>query len=869
MKSNANPMTRRSLLGQTLGAAALTAAAAPSPLAQAPAAQGAQSASPRIRESFDPDWKFFKGDAPGAQDPAFADASWRSLDVPHDWSVEGPYSEKELAQGSLPTGIGWYRKRFHLPESYKGRKVFIEFDGVFENSEVWINGQYLGKRPFGYIGFQYDLTPHLNLGARENVLAVKVDNSNQPNSRWYTGSGIYRHTWLNVTNPVHVAHWGTFVTTPQVSENSATVQIKTRVQNEGPAAAKCVLATALLDGDGKEIASAESSQDISARGEYEFVQTLKVDKPSLWSVETPYLYQVRSTLRDQNQVADVYAAPMGIREAVFDADKGFLLNGKRVKINGVCLHHDAGCVGAAVPLRMWERRLEILKAMGCNGIRTSHNPYAPEFMDLCDRMGFLVMDEAFDEWRVPKAKFGYARYFNEWWERDTTDFVRRDRNHPSVVLWSAGNEVGDQAAPNGAETLRQLIGVFHREDPTRLVTVGCDRIESEPLSNRARPEFLAALDVVGYNYVDRWRDRIEKYYSLDKAAFPNRKVIGTESGSMGGVRGSYGGLLPASAPAAAAVTAGRGTIGAAGAAPAPGRGGAPGGMMAGFGGRGGGRPNVNVEQLWKFVATYDYIAGDHMWTGIDYLGESRWPGKGASSGVIDSCGFPKDGFYFYQSQWTREPMVHLFPHWNWRGREGQFIPVFVYTNCDSVELFVNGKSAGVQGYQFPRYGMTERYGNYPPEARGLRTTSDLHLAWTIPYEPGTLRAVGRKGDKEIVAEVSTAGEPAAVELTVDRNSIVAGRGAVVHAAVRIVDAQGRLAPESANEVTFEVQGEGRLIGADNGNMQSHEDYKAPRRLAFNGMCLAVIQSSAKPGQIRITASSPGLKPSTVVVTART
>lgn len=874
MSSDSTSISRRGLLGQALGATALAAASGAATQAQAPPTL-AQPVPPRIRESFDFNWKFLKDDAAGAQDPAFNDASWRTLDVPHDWSVEGPYSEKEIAQGSLPTGVGWYRKHFQLPENYKGKKIFIEFDGVFENSEVWINGQYLGKRPFGYIGFQYDLTPHVNFGVRENVLAVRVDNSNQPNSRWYTGSGIYRHTWLNVTTPVHVAHWGTFVTTPQVSEKAATVQVKTRVQNEGTGVAKCVLVTTLLDRDGREIATTEAGQDVSPRGEYEFVQTLRVENPNLWSVENPYLYTVRTTLREQNRVADIYHTTMGIREIVFDADKGFLLNGRRVKINGVCLHHDAGSVGAAVPERVWERRLEILKMMGCNGIRTSHNPYAPEFLDLCDRMGFLVMDEAFDEWRVPKAKFGYARYFNEWWERDVTDFIRRDRNHPCVVLWSAGNEVGDQSAPNGAETLRQLLNVFHREDPTRLVTVGCDRIESEPLSNRARPEFLALLDVVGYNYVDRWRDRIEKYYSIDKAAFPHRKVIGTESGSMGGVRGSYAGLVPGGASAAVAVPGpagaagvaapGRGGAAAAPGGAAPGRGGAMGGFF-GFG-RGGGRPNVNIEQLWKFVATYDYVAGDHMWTGIDYLGESRWPAKGSSSGVIDTCGFPKDGYYFYQSQWTKEPMLHLFPHWNWQGREGQFIPVFAYTNCESVELFINGRSAGVQGYQFPRYGMTERYGNYPPESRGTRTTGDLHLCWTIPYEPGTLRAVGNTRDgKQIVTEVHTTGEPAAIDLRVDRSQIHADRRDVAHVEVRIVDAQGRMVPTASNEVTFEVLGEGRLIGVDNGDQQSHEDYKSNRRKAFNGMCLAIVQSTAKPGQIRITAASPGLKSATVTVT---
>jgi beta-galactosidase len=389
------------------------------------------------------------------------------------------------------------------------------------------------------------------------------------------------------------------------------------------------------------------------------------------------------------------------------------------------------------------------------------------------------------------------------------------------------------------------------------------------------------MDVVGYNYVDRWRDRSEKYYSIDKAAYPQRRMIGTESSGMGGVRGSYGGIFPAAAQAAGAVVpgapapvalaAGRG--GAPGGAPgapgaAGGRGGAPGGMMMMMGGRGGGRPNISTELLWKFVSTYDYVAGDHMWTGIDYLGESRYPSRGATSGCIDLCGFEKDGYYFYQSVWTKTPMVHLFPHWNWKGREGQFVPVTVFTNCDSVELFINGKSAGTQSYAYPRYGMTERYGNYGPTSRRGGTTTDLHLSWTIPYEPGTLRAVGTKDGKQIVAEVGTAGDAAAIDLKVDRGTIAADRGDVTHVIIKIVDAQGRMVPDAASEVTFDVQGEGKLIGVENGNMQDLGDLKGKTRKALNGMCLAIVQSTARPGQIRITASSPGLKQATVTVTSK-
>jgi beta-galactosidase len=580
-----------------------------------------------------------------------------------------------------------------------------------------------------------------------------------------------------------------------VSRDNATVQVKTRVRNDGA----------------------------SAAAEYEFVQQIRVDKPVLWGVEAPYLYNVRSTLKDGARVLDVHDTPVGIRDAQFDADRGFLLNGERVKLNGVCLHHEAASVGAAVPERVWERRMEILKEMGCNAIRTSHNPYAAEFLDLCDRMGFLVMNEMFDEWKVGKGQigpFGYANYFDEWYERDVKNFVHRDRNHPSVVIWSAGNEIGDQSVPNGAQTLRKLLDVFHTEDPTRPVTAGCDQIASEPASHTVRPEFLALLDVVGYNYSDRWRERKEKYYSIDKAAFPQRRVIGTESGAMGGIRGG--------------------------------------------GGRGRG---LDVEALWKFVSTYDYVAGDFMWTGIDYLGESRWPGKGSFSGVIDSCGFKKDGFYFYQSQWTKKPMLYVTPHWNWKGREGQFIPVTAYTNCDTVELLINGKSAGVKGYVFPRMGVEGSWNNAPARMRVVRTTNDLHLSWDIPYEPGTLKAVGTKDGKVVcTVEVATAGEPTAVAASVDRETIPAGRQGIAHVTVVIADEQGRMVPTAANEVTFAVDGDAKIIGVDNGDMQSHDDYKASRRKAFNGMCLAILQSSGKAGAVKVTASSPGLRPAVVTFT---
>ncbi|HWF47884.1 MAG TPA: glycoside hydrolase family 2 TIM barrel-domain containing protein [Bryobacteraceae bacterium] len=821
------PITRRNLLGTALGATMLGTAVF--------GAQKTPTVPPRTRESIDFGWKFLKGDVPGAQAPAFADATWRDVDLPHDWSVEGPFAEDEPTGGPggyLPTGIGWYRKRFQSPDDYRNRKVAVEFDGVYQNSEVWINGRYLGKRPYGYITFAYDLTPHIQPG--ENILAVRVDNSHQPNSRWYSGSGIYRHTWLVVTNLVHVAQWGTFITTQHISDQMATVRVQTRIRNESQTPRTCNLTNAILDANKHALASIETVQEISRNGDYEFTQDLQLEKPALWSPETPNLYTMHSTVHVNGNLVDQYNTPFGVREAVFDADRGFLLNGQHVKLNGVCLHEGAGPVGAAVPERVWERRLETLKEMGANAIRTCHNPPAPEFLDLCDRMGFLVMDEAFDEWRVGKGQigpYGYALYFDEWHERDVIDFVHRDRNHPSIVLWSAGNEIPDQTHPGGTETLRELLEIFHREDPTRPVTAACDQIAAEPKA--APAEFLNLLDVVGYNYVDRWRDRREKYCSMDKLAYPGRRFIGTESSGMGGVRGDYRWLWPGAAP-----------------------------TFFGF------RSNswLDTEQLWKFVSTYDYISGDFMWAGIDYLGEARWPSRSSSSGILDTCGFKKDGFYFYQSQWTKKPLLHLFPHWNWNGREGQFTRVLCYTNCDTVELFLNGKSVGLKGFDFPRLGMVKKYGTYPARARVLRTTNDLHLSWDVPYEPGTLKAIGTKDGKvAIETEVSTTGEPAAIVLSADRTAIHSGQRDVVHVTAQITDGAGRTVPDADHEITFEILGEGKLIGLDNGDSASHEDFKANRRTTFHGLCLAILQSTNSSGEIHIAASSPGLQPHSLII----
>jgi beta-galactosidase len=823
-------LTRRAFLGD----AALVGAASLMGLERALAGDAAAPVAPLSarKVSFDDGWSFAKGDVPNAQSLRYTGGSLTPVDLPHDWSIAGPFNESEPSgsEGAyLPTGFGWYRKSFRLPASYAGRRILLQFDGVYQCSDVWINGQHLGSRPYGFITFYYDLSPHLHFGGEPNVVAVRVDNSHQPNLRWYSGSGIYRHTWLINTGPVYIEQWGTGITTPQITQENAVVEVSTRVQNDMARPAPCKLATMILDKEGATVLSAETETEIAAGGEQLFVQRITVPQPALWSTTTPYLYSAHQTLHHEDREADSTNTPFGIRTIQFDADKGFLLNGERVKLNGVCLHDDGGAVGAAVPKRIWERRFALLKEMGCNAIRTSHNPHTEEFLDLCDTMGFLVMAEAFDEWRERKQpEYGYHRYFDEWGARDLKDMIARDRNHPSIVIWSAGNEVQDQDVPRGAETLRELMKILHSEDPTRLVTVACDQIVAEPRG--ALPEFLAELDVVGYNYVGRWRDRREKLYSIDRHDFPRRRFIGTENGAMPSFYPGAGNSFFAARPVS--------------------------------------NERIEIEQLQRFTQVYDYVSGDFMWTGVDYLGEARWPFKASRSGVIDTCGFAKDGYYFYKSIWTTAPVLHISPHWNWAGKEGEIVPVVCFTNCDTVELFLNGKSLGVQGFMFPETGMENEWAHFPARDNVLQTTGDLHLAWYVPYQPGTLKAVGTKdGQVVLTVERSTTGSPAAIRLAADRARIGTGWDDLAHVAVEIVDQDGRIVPTADNEVVFELSGPGRILGLDNGQSESHESYQGNRRKAFAGRALALVQSTGRPGEMRLSASAQSLTGASVAITA--
>ncbi len=778
--------------------------------------------SPRRTTNFDKEWRFHLGDVQNAQQKSFSDKGWRLLDVPHDWSIEGENLENAPGGGSVgyfPMGIGWYRKTFNVPGWSREKRYSIEFDGVYMNSTVWLNGVQLGVRPYGYASFSYDLTPYLK--ASGNVIAVRVDNSLQPNSRWYSGSGIYRHVRLVETSPVHFGKWGVFNRTVSVADGKAVVEVSSDVVNGLGKGVDASVENEVIAPDGAVVARGTTSLSVAGGQTKGASMKMEVAAPVLWTLDNPALYTLRTHLNVDGREVDCVDNVMGIRTIEYDADRGFLLNGEHVKMKGVNLHHDAGGLGAAVPERVWERRLELLKESGCNAIRTAHNSPAPEFLDLCDRMGFLVMDEAFDEWAEGKNPYSYKLYFHEWHEQDLLAMVLRDRNHPSVVMWSIGNEVPDQSSAEGPAIARKLISICKANDPTRLVTAGNDRIAA---IEGATPEYLAAFEneIVGYNYPDRWRERRELMYWVDKSAFPNRRVVATEASGMGGSRGGYSlGNDPMKVNASYA-----------------------------------GSRFTDVEQRWKFTMLYDYVIGDFMWTGIDNYGESMWPSRIHSAGYLDNCGFKKDGFYFFRSLWTDKPTLHLFPHWNWSGREGQVIPVVCFTNCESVELFVNGKSYGRKTLEFPRKGVELGWNIYG-EGKVFSSTSDLHLSWDVVYEPGEIVAVGIKDGKEYRERIVTTGEPASIRLSVDSSEIRPEWSDVAHVTVEILDKDGNVVPTADNLVKFSVEG-AEIIGVENGNGRDLSSCKIPERKAYSGMCLAIVQAR-KSGDIKFRAESDGLQ----------
>jgi beta-galactosidase len=678
------------------------------------------------------------------------------------------------------------------------------------NSDVWINGVHLGKRPYGYSSFQYELTQHLKFGDEKNVLSVRV-NVQQPCSRWYSGAGIYRHVRLKITDPVHIAHWGTYVTTPDVLENEATVRVETKIQNQSVSAQQVTLETVIVDESGHQAAGSSSLQEVEAGSIGMFEQSIRLPDPKLWSLENPTLYHVESKVHVNGRIADASETTFGIRAFEFTTDKGFFLNGRHVDIKGVCLHHDLGCLGTAVNKRAIERQLEILKSMGCNAIRTSHNPPAPELLDLCDRMGILVMDEAFDEWKRSKTMFGYGQFFDEWGERDLKDMIRRDRNHPSIILWSIGNEIPEQDNTNAYEMAKRLVDICHTEDPTRPVTSGCNSPEAAVRSGFSKP-----LDVLGINY------SMPFYRTLKGTA----KLVASETASAVSTRGEYnlvqdGDTLKIKKELNNQCTSYDIT------SPSWGN---------------------TAESTLKAVKSAPWVAGEFVWTGFDYIGEPTpfgWPSVSSYFGIVDLCGFPKDRYYLYRSQWMDKPMIHILPHWNWQGYEGQEIPVWCYSNCESVELFLNGKSLGEKKFS---------------------DTEDLHLVWKVPYSPGTLKAIAKNNGKTVCTdEVQTAGAASKIMLTPDRTEISADGDDLSYVKVEIVDQDGRVCPNADNLVKFSIEGEGTIAGVGNGNPVSHEFFKASERTAFHGLALVVLRSTDKTGEIKLNATSEGLMDSGIMI----
>ena len=798
------------------------------------ASNGLAAESPRNRETLDFDWRFQLGDPQGAETNTFDERGWRKLDVPHDWSIEGEYRQDHpagIGGGYLPTGIGWYRKHLPWKTDWKGKRILLAFDGVYMNSDVWVNGKHVGKRPYGYISFEYDITDHLQAG--DNVIAVRVDHSLAPSGRWYTGSGIYRHVWLTTVDPIHIPNWGTFVRAKQVSQEKATLEVSTEIKNLSDQQEEVELETSLRDAKGKTVSSTRTKVTLRAGEQLASQQSLEVIQPQLWSPGEPSLYRVVSTVRVGDQVRDIDETSIGIREIQFTVDRGFLINGKPLEIQGMCMHHDAGPVGAAVPNDVLRRRLMLLKKMGVNTVRTSHNPFAPEFYEIADEIGLMVMDEAFDGWAKEKAKYDYGLYFEDWWQRDLTDFIRRDRNHPSVIIWSIGNEVHDWLPSDQ----KRLVDFIRALDPTRPVTQG-------------RGHSGMQTDIVGYNGQGEMRGEIKAFHKKH----PSLPIIGTEITHTLQTRGVY-----------RTQTWYRTRDN-----PAPWEREPPGPAkkwemlkdsvhMV---------PDLAVEEVFtgvtpKYQSSYDnsfvrmsareeirlakelpYLLGTFRWTAFDYLGESfDWPARTANFGILDLAGFPKDHYYLYQSHWSKEPMIHLLPHWTHPGKEGVTIPVVVYTNQPSAELFLNGRSLGKQS-----------------------TADAMQLVWQVPYQPGTLEAVAtNQGAETARKKVRTAGKAAAVEAKVDRKAVQANRTDVIHVEVDIVDARGELVPEADALVDFEIRGPAKLIGVENGDILDLAPHKVRTRKAFRGKCLAIVQTLGTAGEIAIVASSPGLLSAEITV----
>ncbi|NIJ45489.1 beta-galactosidase [Wenyingzhuangia heitensis] len=784
--------------------------------------------------NFNSNWLFLK-DSINGETAILNDDTWRKLDLPHDWAIEGSFSNEHNARtGGLPvTGTAWYRKHFTIDEQYKHKIVSVEFDGAMNNAKVWLNGNYIGERPYGYIGFEFNLTPFLKFG-QDNVLSVQLSPKDL-SARWYPGAGIYRNVRLKINEPTHVPQWGTYITTPVVTKQKAEVHIETKILNSQNKPASILLETSILNSSGTVVSTSEKLITINKKTSHKSKTIATVENPELWDLKTPNLYTAVNKISIDGIIVDEYETTFGIRTIRVTKEDGFTLNGKNIKFQGVCLHHDQGPLGAAINYRAKQRQLQIMKSMGVNALRTSHNPPSPEILKVCDELGIVVIVEAFDEWKLGKVENGYHLYFDKWHEKDLRDMIKRDRNHPSVIMWSIGNEILEQSKKDGWKITKELNDICHDEDPTRPTTVGFNYFPAPFKNNLAN-----YVDVVGMNY---WPEE----YSNILRDHPDMIVYGSETSSMTSSRGVY--HLPIDYDEKHETN-----------------------HVSSY--------DVIVGPPWAYAPDIEFDAlekepralGEFIWTGFDYLGEPTpyggrdnstngywnddWPSRSAYFAPVDLCGFPKDRYYLYQSQWTTEPMVHVLPHWNWEGQEGKNIPVIAYTNCEEVELFVNGKSYGkkIKGKD-----LTEIPSEYHGFKKGMYK-SKYRLSWNVPYQPGSLKVVAYKNGKAITSkEIKTAGTPTNIKLVTDRENINANGVDLAYVTVRVEDKDGNLCPNADTLITFNVDGEGSLAAVGNGDQTSMASFQATNRKAFNGLCLAILKSSKKEGKITISATANGLK----------
>nr|WP_308552944.1 glycoside hydrolase family 2 TIM barrel-domain containing protein [uncultured Mediterranea sp.] len=797
------------------------------------------AAQQRTETLLEKNWRFTKGDVADAMKPEFDDTRWEAVSVPHDWAIYGPFDRSNDLQnvavtqnletaasvktgrtGGLPyVGVGWYRTTFDAPA---GKQVSLVFDGAMSEARVYVNGQEACFWPCGYNSFHCDVTPYLYKDGRPNVLAVRLENRPQ-SSRWYPGAGLYRNVRVVATEAVHVPVWGTQLTTPHVAADYASVCLKTTVEGAGRQDVRIV--TEILSPEGQVVAVKDNTMKINHGQPFE--QNFLVDKPQLWSPETPYLYKASSKIYVDGRQVDEYVTRFGIRSIELVADKGFFLNGKHRKFQGVCNHHDLGPLGAAINVAALRRQLTLLKDMGCDAIRTAHNMPAPELVQLCDEMGFMMMLEPFDEWDIAKCENGYHRFFNEWAEKDMVNMLRQYRNNPSVVMWSIGNEVPTQCSPEGYKVASFLQDICHREDPTRPVTCGMDQV-SCVLGNG----FAAMLDVPGFNY--RTHRYVEAYGQL-----PQNLVLGSETASTVSSRGVY--KFPAELKKQAMYDDHQ---------------------CSGYDLEACSWSNVPDEDF-ALADDYDWTLGQFVWTGFDYLGEpspydtDAWPSHSSVFGIIDLASLPKDRYYLYRSLWNkRDNTLHVLPHWTWPGREGENTPVFVYTSYPEAELFVNGKSYGKQRKLDAKTALSLK------EKDALWLQRRYRLMWMdVPYEAGELKVVaydkdGRPAEEKIVR---TAGKPHHLEVVADRMQLTADGKDLAYLTVRVVDKDGNLCPADNRLVTFSVKGAGTFRAAANGDATCLDLFHLPRMHAFSGQLTAIVQTGTEAGRLVFEAKAKGLK----------